>query len=359
MYPELARGQRQLEELPHPGETQFILRRDVGRRACQYGGTMHQFTTICKRVLHTVAATVVGLIVMLAAGGVALAGPTAWAQASGRTHVETLRQGSLERQARVYRPPLRDRHPALVLDLQGAGGNAAFQEAITGFDSQADRLGWIVAYPDSAKGGWHTFGCCKNISQIDDVGFMASLIDRLEATDGVDPGRVYVTGGSRGGMMAYRLACELSSRVAAIASVAGGMETALGNTGPARCEPRQPVSVLDIHGSADPEVPIEGGRSRVNVEEVSYAPLHEVIARWRAIDGCAASPATTVSNASRLTAWPCRNGSVVESLVVNGAGHTYPGALIFNAPGSAAASLDGSRVIADFFASLPPAVGAR
>ena len=320
---------------------------------------MNQFIMICKRVLQTVAATVVGLVVTLAAGGGALAGPTVWAQVSGRTHVETLRQGSLERQARIYRPAVRERHPALVLDLQGAGGNAAFQEAITGFDSQADRLGWIVAYPDSANGGWHTFGCCKNIRQIDDVGFMASLIDRLEATDGVDPGRVYVTGGSRGGMMAYRLACELSSRVAAIAPVAGSMETAIGSAGPAPCEPSRPVSVLDVHGSADPEVPIEGGRSRVNVEEVSDAPLHQVIARWRDIDGCATSPATTVSGTSNLTVWSCRDGSVVESLVVNGGGHTYPGALIVNAPGTSGAGLNASRLIADFFASRGPAAGAR
>src|SRR5262245_42785509 len=183
---------------------------------------------------------------------------------------------------------------------------------------------------------------------------MASLIDRLETTDGVDSGRVYVTGGSRGGLMAYRLACQLSSRVAAIAPVAGGIDIAIGS-GPAPCEPGRPVSVLDIHGSADPEVPIEGGRSRVNVEEVSYAPLHEVIARWRDIDGCGILPATTVSSISNLTVWSCRDRSVVESLVVNGGAHTSPGALIVNAPGTSAAGLDASRLIADFFASRGPA----
>jgi polyhydroxybutyrate depolymerase len=320
---------------------------------------MSIFKTICKRALQTTAATLVALAVLLAVGGGVLAGPTVWSQWDGRMRVETLRQGPLERQARVYRPVVHERRPALVLNLQGAGGNGAFQEAITGFDAQADRLGWIVAYPDAAKGGWHTFGCCSTNSQIDDVGFLTTLIDHLEVTDGVDPGRIYVTGGSRGGMMAYRLACELSSRVAAIAPVAGGMDTAIGGASPAPCEPRRPVSVLDIHGSADPEVPIEGGRSRVNVEEVSYAPLHQVIARWRDIDGCATPPATTVSATSSLTAWSCRDGSVVESLVVNGGAHTYPGALIVNAPGTSAAGLNASRVVADFFASRGPAAGAR
>lgn len=84
-----------------------------------------------------------------------------------------------------------------------------------------------------------------------------------------------------------------------------------------------------------------------------------MIARWRDIDGCATSPATTVSGTSNLTAWSCRDGSVVESLVVNGGGHTYPGALILNAPGTSAAGLNASRLIADFFASRRPAAGAR
>jgi polyhydroxybutyrate depolymerase len=316
---------------------------------------MSQFKAICKRALQTTAAPVVAVVVLLAAGGGVLAGPTVWSQWNGRTQVET----QLQRQVRVYRPVVRERRPALVLNLQGAGGNGAFQEAITGFDAQVDRLGWIVAYPDAAKGGWRTFGCCTSDSQVDDVGFLASVIDHLEVTDGVDPGRVYVTGASRGGMMAYRVACELPSRVAAIAPVAGNMADRNGSALAVPCQPGHAVSVLDVHGSADPEVPIEGGRSRVNVEDVSYAPLHEVIARWRDIDRCAASPATTVSSGSRLTSWACRDGSVVESLVVNGAGHTYPGAMIANAPGSTAAGLDASRLIADFFASLRPAAGAR
>ena len=159
--------------------------------------------------------------------------------------------------------------------------------------------------------------------------------------------------------MAYRVACELPSRVTAIAPVAGNMADGNGSALAVPCQPGHAVSVLDVHGSADPEVPIEGGRSRVNVEDVSYAPLREVLARWRDIDRCAASPTTTVSSRSRLTAWTCLNGSVVESLVVNGAGHTYPGAMIANAPGSTAAGLDASRLVADFFASLRPAAGAR
>jgi polyhydroxybutyrate depolymerase len=312
---------------------------------------MSSFITVLKRAVATIGATALGLVVLLAAGGAILAGPTMWSQLSGRVRIETLRQGTLERHVRTYLPARRERRPALVLNLQGAGGNGAFQEAITGFDAQADRLGWIVAYPDAATGGWHTFGCCQSNSLVDDVGFMAMLIDRLESTDAIDPARVYVTGASRGGMMAYRLACELSSRVAAVAPVAGNMADPGGSAAAVPCAPSRPVSVLDIHGSADPEVPIDGGRSRVNVEDVSYAPLRDVIAIWRGIDQCAAAPSATAVGGYQLTAWSCRGGSSVQSLVVAGAGHTYPGALFANPPMSAAAGIDASRLIADFFAA--------
>jgi polyhydroxybutyrate depolymerase len=282
---------------------------------------MRQLITICKRAAQVLAAAGVGLVTLLAIVGGTLAAPTVWSQLRGRTVVETLSQGSLQRQVRVHRPATLARRPALVLDLQGAGGPASFQEALTGFDAQADRLGWIVAYPEAATGGWHTFGCCESVRRIDDVGFLASVIDRLVATDGVDPRMVYVTGASRGGMMSYRAGCELSSRVAAIAPVAGNMADQSGSAAAVPCQPGRAVSVLDIHGSADPEVPIEGGRSRMDPsEEISYAPLADVITRWRGIDGCAGPAATTVSTVFHRTSWTCRDGSVVESLVVNGAG---------------------------------------
>lgn len=320
------------------------------RRASTYGRTMNTLRTICIRILWLFAATFVGLATLLGAAAAVLAGPTVWSQLSGRVQVETIRMDAVDRHARVYRPARRERRPALVLNLQAAGGNGAFQEAITGFDLQADRLGWIAAYPDSDKGGWAAFGCCENHGQAD-AGFLAALIDRLATTDDVDLGRVFVTGASRGGMMAYRAGCELSSRVAAIAPVAGNMAAAGGSVDGVACRPDRPVSVLDIHGSEDPEIPIDGGRSRMNSESVAYAPLEKVIARWRSIDGCAASSQVSASAAMRQTTWRCLRGSTVSTVIVSGAGHTWPGAMLVNPPGTPAASVDASRMIADFFAA--------
>ena len=114
----------------------------------------------------------------------------------------------------------------------------------------------------------------------DDVAFISATIDRLEAGDGVDPDRVYVTGLSRGAMMTYRLGCELSGRVAAIAPVSGNMATADGSAD-VPCTLDRPVSVLAIHGTADGTIPIAGGKT-----DIIFSPLADVIARWRALDSC-------------------------------------------------------------------------
>jgi len=273
-----------------------------------------------------------------------------WSQWNGRTHSESLRFGQDVRRYLVYRPAKLERRPALVINLQAAGGNGSVQEGFTRFDAQADRLGWLVAYPDAAAHGWTAFGCCKHAG-VDDMTFIAKMIDHLQATDGVDPNRVYVTGWSRGGMMSYRVACELSSQVAAIAAVSGNMADASGNAyGPA-CSPARPVSVLAINGRADPEVPIDGGRSRVTKEDVVYSPMRDVLERWRQLDGCASFETTSVSGPVTVASWACRQGSGVTSVVIDGAGHSWPGAPLVNPPGASSASVDGSRLIADFFAS--------
>jgi polyhydroxybutyrate depolymerase len=253
------------------------------------------------------------------------------------------------RHFRVYRPATLGPRPGLVVDLHAARANGFLEELATRFDAQADRLQWIVAYPDGVADGWEPFACCYHPG-IDDVAFIANLIDHLEATDGIDPDRVYVTGLSRGGMIAYRLACELSPRLAAIAPVAGNMADGSGDVGGVACRPDRPVSVLSIHGSADSQVPVAGGGR--------FAPLTDVLARWRVLDGCESSASMTVMGPVVTTTWRCREGSDVQSVVVEGAGHTWPGIPLSSLPWGPAASLDASRVIADFFAAHPRAPAA-
>ena len=276
--------------------------------------------------------------------------PLAIAQMDGTTQVATLDGGGLQRHFRVYRPNRISPSPGLVIVLHGAQGTGLQAEIWTGLDAQAHRLGWIAVYPDGYRDGWDAYGCCHHAG-VDDVAFIVALIDRLEATDRVDPNRIYVTGMSRGGMMSYRLGCELSSRIVAIAPVAGNMATRDGSAQEVGCRPARPVSVLAIHGTLDPNAPYAGGYSSVG--QGTYASFNDVIGVWREIDGCAASSSMSVSGRTTTTIWPCRAGSTIETKVISGGQHYWPGAPV-GAPRLPWATdtrdvFDASTVIANFF----------
>jgi polyhydroxybutyrate depolymerase len=278
--------------------------------------------------------------------------PTLAAQLSGRTRVETIRVGQIDRTMRVYRPVRPSPHPGLVLILHGTFGDGFQMESMTGFDVQADRLGWIVVYPDGVLDGWDAFGSGPtwgNHPGADDVAFISAAIDRLETADSVDPDRVYVAGLSRGGMMSYRLGCELSARVAAIAPVSGNMAAADGSVN-VPCNLDRPVSVFAIHGTADGTIPITGGKV-----DILYSPMTDVIARWRAMDGCQGA-GTAVDGASTTTTWDCQKGSNVAMRVVTGGWHFWPARSSSPTP-AFADDFDASRLIADFFVAHPRTSG--
>lgn len=238
---------------------------------------------------------------------------------------------------RVYRPVPRPARPGLVLDLHPSGANGFLEQATTRLTGRADREGWLVAYPDGA-GDWSPYG---TVGEADEVAFLGAVIDRLVAADGVDPDRVYVMGLSRGGMQAYRVACELSVRVAAIAVVAGNMADEHGDAGGTGCRPARPVSVLAVHGTADTAVPIAGGGR--------FAPFVDVVARWRGFDGCGEAGSVSTAGPATRTEWTCGNGSAVASVVLAGVGHTWPGAPLAGLPWGPAETFDASDAVADFF----------
>lgn len=288
-------------------------------------------------------------LVVVSAPFVRQMAPTMASQLVGRTKVETIHVGEIDRTYRLYRPAHTVTAPGLVFVLHGVFGNGFDMESSTGFDAQADRLGWIVAYPNGVLDGWDAFGSGPSWGLhpgADDVAFISATIDRLEATDAVDPNRVFVTGLSRGAMMSYRLGCELSSRVAAIAPVSGNMATADGSAD-VPCSLSAPVSVLAIHGTADGMIPIAGGKT-----DILFSPLVDVIARWRTLDSCSGSQTAAVDGASITTSWACRGGSTVAMRVVTGGWHTWPVRSSSPTP-SNPDDFDASRLIADFFVAHP------
>lgn len=150
----------------------------------------------------------------------------------------------------------RDGTPApLVLLLHGGTGTAAgVGRGTGGFSGLADRHGFIAAYPDS-KGGHRDDGRETVTAHTNDVAFIVALLAALAAEYHVDARRVYAAGISNGGMMSMRLACELSNRIAAVATVAANVPAALAAT----CSPPRAVPIAMFSGSADPLMPYAGG----------------------------------------------------------------------------------------------------
>ena len=150
----------------------------------------------------------------------------------------------------------------LLIVLHGGGGNGKDIEEKTtlkGFDKLADKENFIVVYPDAVKQHWndgrndpYSYSAQNNI---DDVEFISKLIEHLEEKYKINRNQVYVAGMSNGGMMTFRLGCELSEKISAIATVAASMPENLYKN----CSPQKYISVLIIHGTDDPIVPWNGG----------------------------------------------------------------------------------------------------
>jgi polyhydroxybutyrate depolymerase len=148
-------------------------------------------------------------------------------------------------------------------------------------------------------------------------------------------------------MMAYRVACELSERIAAIGPVAATMA--------GECAPSQPVSVVHIHGTADQNVPYAGSRGARSLVAREDRAVAVVVERWASFDGCAPQPSVEQRGAVSQQSWRlCRDGTEVTLYTIEGGGHSWPGgdrmARVLDPPSDA---LDASAAIWTFFAAHP------
>ncbi len=163
----------------------------------------------------------------------------------------------------------------LVVLLHGLGSSGATMEEYFQLQPLAESKGFLLALPDGTKHAdgarfWNaTDACCGFGSTVDDVAYLGSVIDEVEGARNVDRSRVYVMGHSNGGFMSYRMACDVADRVAAIASVAGATWA-----DPSKCTPSEPVSVLQVHGTADEGIRYDGGQMPQRVRPLSGRPRH-------------------------------------------------------------------------------------
>lgn len=226
-------------------------------------------------------------------------------------------------------------HPVpLVVALHGYANDAAGIEPYFGFDPVADAHGFVVVYPDGTldKSGRRFFNatdaCCDfDDAGIDDVAFIDALVDDIEAKYNIDANRVYAVGHSNGGFMSYRLACDLSSRFAAIVSLEGAMWNDA-----SRCRPSEVVSVLQIEGTNDATIPPSGGNDVVGNPNRVFPSTEQTLADWRGFDAASGDgvsgpdPGAIDSETSQgtvVTTWS-GNGADVELWMIQGGTHSPP-----------------------------------
>lgn len=221
------------------------------------------------------------------------------------------------------------RVPALVV-LHGASGTAARVETTTGFTELAAQHRFVVAYAQGTDlgrpaggGAWDTSGCCGRPVQerVDDVGFLSAVVDLLVARHNVDPERVYLTGFSNGGMMTYRFACELGTRLAGIAVVGGALNEST-------CAAPKRLPVLAVHGTDDVIVPYDGGAptaaSIARLGRWVNASVAHAAEVWSMRDGCSGA-STVADGAVETTDYSgCASGSAVRIVTIRGGTHRWP-----------------------------------
>jgi polyhydroxybutyrate depolymerase len=288
----------------------------------------------------------------------------------GTCHRASLVDDGLERTFMLYLPSTYDRSVPmpLVIALHGRGVDGEGMILVTrkGFDRLAERDGFLVAYPDGIGLAWNDGRRDQEADDrahrenIDDVGFIDALTDMIVRDYNADPRRVYVTGISNGAIMSYRLACELSNRIAAIAPVDGNIPLLFIDD----CMPSRHIPVLAINNVDDPVVPFEGGEIYGHFGREMLGRVLSVdqsIEYWVKKNGCSPVPVVTEepdrdpADGTRVTRKVYVNeddGTEVILYVVDGGGHTWPGGLQYlptRVIGKTSRDIDASEVIWSFF----------
>ena len=264
---------------------------------------------------------------------------------------ELLAQGRLRtyylHTPKSYKP---GRQMPLVLMFHGSHGSGNSIANVTRFNDLADKRGFIAVYPNGIDHYWRD--ASDGSSAVNDVSFVTALIKHLEEIRSIDRQRIYATGFSNGGMLTQTLACKLSDRIAAFASVAGTLPANLASD----CKPKVPVSVLMINGTGDRAVPYRGGRIGGIGREVVSIP--QTVDLWQQHDGCASKvmqlPHKIAHNPDGVEIsryLGCRGGSEVVLVTVKQGGHAWPGSASQDV-GQYRGNISGinaSQVIWDFF----------
>lgn len=256
------------------------------------------------------------------------------------------------------------RVPLLIALHGGVGSGKQFEDG-SGFDAIADKHRFIVVYPDGVGIGrnedrlrtWNGGYCCGPAvkKNVDDVDFIRRLIGVVEGEYSIDASRVFIAGHSNGGIMAYRLACELSDVIAAVGLQAGSL-------GVDACAPTRPVSLIHIHGTADQNHPINGGVGTNGISRINFRSAIEGIRTFAAVERVPLTssdvPDPKNPDVVRTTWGPDARGTEVQFVSVRGASHAWMGPMPQSRIGARLTGkqytrLNASETIWEFLAAHP------
>lgn len=270
---------------------------------------------------------------------------------SAGDHDFSLIHDGLKRIYKVHVPRSYNIHKKIpvVLAFHGGGGDAEGSVKYFDLNTKADEEGFIAVYPEGTGkivdgklfGSWNAGRCCPPAmdNHIDDVGFISNMIDQLKSDFQIDEKRIYATGMSNGALMSYRLACELSEKIAAIAPSGG--HDALD-----RCQPSRPVPVLHIHGKEDPCAFYEGGScggciakflNKLNIPAQPHTwacgSVPEYVDDWKQINECSDDSKVIYQNRGAVCNQfiHCKNDSEITLCTVESMGHVWPGHKTYSA----------------------------
>jgi polyhydroxybutyrate depolymerase len=248
-------------------------------------------------------------------------------------YTKTVKVAGVTRTYLLHVPPSYSSAQAspVVLLFHGGQGSATTIGAITsssggGFSAFADQKNFIAIYPDSVSGTWDD-GRATITNRTNDVAFTKAALDAVALDYKIDSKRVFATGISNGGMMTFRLACELSSRLAAVATVAANMSSDI----QAGCTPVQTVPVAMFSGDADPLMPYGGGTVAGAIGG-SVISATATAAFWASKNAATLNTTTALANTDTtdgtttdLLSYTSPSGGEVAFYRINGGGHTWPG----------------------------------
>ncbi|MFH1978976.1 MAG: PHB depolymerase family esterase [Patescibacteria group bacterium] len=266
---------------------------------------------------------------------------------------------NLRRSYVVHQPENYDASKSLplVFAFHCAGSNAQIMIRLTNLNKLSDEENFLVVYPNGTGLfenyllTWNAGGCCDFIGPVvDDVDFTKTVFAQLQEDYNIDLNRVYVLGFSNGAMMAHRLGCELSDKLAAIAPVSGSLVEG-------GCDPEDFLSVISLHSKDDTFVPFYGGEADrwfINMFDVNFPPVEDSIRFWADHNKCARGPEIKKEGAIELEKYTnCKNNTEVYFYSLEGYDHVWLGGGRGVLPMDISDDIIISDVIWDFFENHP------